>query len=59
MNELVVIDCLIAIIVTVFALVALREPKAPSRKSEIKSAVAYLVVALLLVLPLLTSKCTN
>lgn len=59
MNTIILADCLICAVVVIFALVALHRPQKADRKTEIKAALTYLVVALLLVLPLLIYQCNS
>lgn len=59
MDAMILADCLICAVVVIFSMVALHRPQKADRKTEIKAALTYLVVALLLVIPLLIYQCQN
>lgn len=54
----IITDVILAMAVIVFAMVAIRQNKA-TKETEIKSALAYLTIVLMLVIPLLVSQCTS
>ena len=57
MDAIAIADCLIALAVAVSAAAALNKDVKATRETVIKSALWYLAIALLLVVPLLISKC--
>lgn len=59
MKDIIIADCLICILVIIFALVALHPSRKATKETEIKAALAYLFIVSLLVIPLLMYQCKS
>lgn len=60
MNTFAIADAVIAMAFSIAAFAAIyKRGEAPSRKSEIRSALFYLVIASLLVVPLWAAQCSG
>lgn len=57
MKDMVIADCLICIVVIVFALVALHPSRKATKETEIRAALAYIVIFGLLCAPSLLHQC--
>ena len=57
MDGMIIADCLICVVVLIFALVALHPSRKATKETEIKSALTYLFIVALLVIPLLIYQC--
>ena len=57
MKDMVIADCLICIVVLIFSLVALHPSRKATKETEIKTALTYLFIVSLLVIPLLMYQC--
>ena len=54
---MIIADCLICVVVLIFAFVALHPSRKATRETEIKAALTYLFIVALLVIPLLIYQC--